>query len=136
MKEIITAIMIWVGANTHFDTNHPIPTVIFLPQEQLNSMYFKDNEHDPESLHGMYNKENDIIYLRDDWDRRDPWDLGVLTHEIVHYLQDINNMQFQCSREMERDSWPIQKEYLKSVHNFNWEYDKLWYIMISTCDQF
>jgi hypothetical protein len=136
MKEIVTAIMIWLGANTQFDTNHDIPTIIFLPQEKLNSMYFNDNDHDPESLHGMYNKKKNIIYLRDDWDRRDPWDLGVLTHEIVHYLQDMNEMRFACTREMERDAWPIQKDYLKKVHKFDWNYDQLWYIMISTCDQF
>ena len=35
MKEILTALMIWLGANTAFDTNHDIPKVLFLTQTQM-----------------------------------------------------------------------------------------------------
>lgn len=136
MKEILTALMIWLGANTPFNTNFDVPVVVFLPQEEMNSMYYKDNEHEPNSLHGMYDKENDIIYLSDDWDRREAWDMGVLVHEMVHYLQDMNEMKFACSAEMEKMAWPIQQFYLKKRHNFDWDYDKLWFTMISTCDPF
>ena len=106
MKEILTALMIWLGANTPFSTNFDIPVVMFLPQEEMNSMYYKDNEHEQKSLHGMYDQENDIIYLPDDWDRRSAWDMGVLVHEMVHYLQDMNEMKFACSAEMEKMAWP------------------------------
>ncbi len=133
MKEILTALMIWLGANTPFNTNFDVPVVVFLPQEEMNSMYYKDNEHEPNSLHGMYDKENDIIYLPDDWDRREAWDMGVLVHEMVHYLQDMNEMKFACSAEMEKMAWPIQQFYLKKRHNFDWDYDKLWFTMISNC---
>ena len=81
----------------------------------------------------MYDKENDIIYLPDDWDRRESWDMGVLVHEMVHYLQDMNEMKFACSAEMEKMAWPIQQFYLKKRHNFDWDYDKLWFTMISNC---
>ena len=133
MKEILTALMIWLGANTPFSTNFDIPVVMFLPQEEMNSMYYKDNEHEQKSLHGMYDQENDIIYLPDDWDRREAWDMGVLVHEMVHYLQDMNEMKFACSAEMEKMAWPIQQFYLKKRHNFDWDYDKLWFTMISNC---
>ena len=133
MKEILTALMIWLGANTPFNTNFDVPVVVFLPQEEMNTMYYKDNEHEPNSLHGMYDKENDIIYLPDDWDRREAWDMGVLVHEMVHYLQDMNEMKFACSAEMEKMAWPIQQFYLKKRHNFDWDYDKLWFTMISNC---
>ena len=133
MKEILTALMIWLGANTPFSTNFDIPVVMFLPQEEMNSMYYKDNEHEQKSLHGMYDQENDIIYLPDEWDRRSAWDMGVLVHEMVHYLQDMNEMKFACSAEMEKMAWPIQQFYLKKKHNFDWSYDKLWFTMISNC---
>lgn len=134
MQEILTAIIIWIGANTYFNTNHDIPMVIFLPQEKLNQMYYKETPHDGNSLHGLYDKDTDTIYLPDTWDRRKPWDLGVLLHETLHYLQDQNQMEFTCVREMERDVWPIQKDYLKRVHDFDWDYDELWYHMISSCE--
>ena len=133
MKEILTALMIWISANTYYNTDHPLPNVVFLPQEEMNKMYYKDNEHEPDSLHGMYDKEKDIIILPDTWDSRDAWSQGVLVHEMIHYYQDQNKMTYNCTQEMEKDAWPIQQFYLKKVQNYDWQYDQLWYIMISAC---
>ena len=133
MKEILTALMIWIGANSTLDTNHDIPVVLFLTQEQMEQMYYGDHERQKDSLHGLYNTEDNVIILPDTWDRRRPWDLGVLLHEMVHYLQDQNNMVFACMANMERDAWPLQKKYLTEVHSFEWNYDELWHHMISTC---
>ena len=134
MKEILTALMIWLGANTTLDTNHDIPKVVFLPQEKMEQMYYVDEpEKLPNELHGIYDTDSDTIILRDTWDRRKPWDMGVLVHEMVHYLQDMNSMDFQCTAQMEKDTWPIQQKYLKDQHDYDWEYDSLWYMVISSC---
>lgn len=134
MKEILTALMIWLGANTPLDTNHDVPEVLFLTQSQMESLFYKGENKMPNTLHGLYDKDSDTIILPDTWDRRKPWDLGVLLHEMVHYLQDQNNQKFNCVAEMERDSWPIQQKYLLEEHNYEWEYDGLWYAVISTCN--
>lgn len=133
MKEILTAMIIWLGANSNLDTNHDVPLVIFLPQDQLNHMYYKDSAHDGNKLHGLYDRDKDTIFLPDTWDRRRPWDLGVLLHEMMHYLQDQNEIKFSCVQEMERDVWPTQRKYLREVHDYEWEYDELWYWMVSNC---
>jgi len=134
MKEILTALMIWLGANTSFDTNHDIPNVLFLSQTQMEEMFYKGTDKMPNTLHGLYDTESDTIILPDTWDRRKAWDLGVLLHEMVHYLQDQNDMDFNCTAEMERESWPIQQRYLKEQHDYAWDYDGLWYAVISTCN--
>ena len=135
MKEILTALMIWLGANTAFDTNHDIPKVLFLTQTQMEELYYpEDQDKFPNQLHGLYDKQSDTIILPDTWDRRKPWDLGVLLHEMVHYLQDMNDHKFGCTAEMERDAWPIQQRYLKERHDYDWDYDGLWYAVISTCN--
>ena len=135
MKEILTALMIWLGANTSFNTNHDIPNVLFLTQSQMETLYYPEGEKKtPNQLHGLYDRESDTIILPETWDRRDPWDMAVLLHEMVHYLQDMNNIKFNCTAEMERDAWPIQQKYLKEQHDYVWEYDGLWYMVISTCN--
>jgi len=48
----------------------------------------------------------------------------------------MNNTQFECTAEMEKDAWPLQKKYLKEVHNYVWNYDILWYLVISDCGQY
>ena len=42
MKEILTALMIWLGANTGLDTNHDIPKVLFLSQDKMEQLYYVD----------------------------------------------------------------------------------------------
>ncbi len=133
MNGILTALMIWLGTNTPLSVNHELPNVMFLPQEKMEQMFYGDNDYEPEQLHGMYNKETDTIILPDDWNRNDPWDLGVLVHEMVHYLQDKNEMKYACTQEMEKLAWPIQQFYLKKVWNYDWDYDGLWFLVISSC---
>ena len=133
MKEILTALMIWIGANSNLDTNHDIPVVLFLTQEQMEHMYYGEHEHEKDSLHGLYDTDDNVIILLDTWDRRKPWDLGVLLHEMVHYLQDQNDIKFACMANMERDAWPLQQKYLSEKHGVDWQYDDLWHHMISTC---
>tara|TARA_Y100000748_G_C15325762_1_gene421966 strand:- start:305 stop:730 length:426 start_codon:yes stop_codon:yes gene_type:complete len=132
MKEIITALLIWIGANTTYNVDVPLPNVYFMDQTQMNHLYYKHHEPIGE-LHGFYNLEKDFIVLRDTWDRRDAWHLSVLLHELIHYVQDMNNIQYECNMEMEKDSWPLQKKYLLEVHNYRWEYDGLWHMMVSNC---
>lgn len=138
MKEILTALMIWLGANTPLDTNHDVPKILFLSQDKMEKLYYvQEQESNPNNkLHGLYDTDKDTILLLDTWDRRKPWDMGVLVHEMVHYLQDVNGIEFSCVNEMERDAWPIQKKYLKEMHDFEWNYDELWYFVISTCEDY
>ena len=45
----------------------------------------------------------------------------------------MNNVRFECVAEMEKEAWPLQQKYLKEVHEFDWQYDKLWYMTVSSC---
>ena len=98
----------------------------------MEQRYFGDIENHGD-LHAFYDMDKNTIILPDTWDRRRPWDLSVLLHEIVHYVQDQNRIQYNCTAEMEKDAWPIQQKYLTDQHDYVWEYDGLWYMVISTC---
>ena len=58
MKEIITALLIWIGANTTYNVDVPLPNVYFMDQTQMNHLYYKHHEPIGE-LHGFYNLEKD-----------------------------------------------------------------------------
>ena len=120
--------MIWVGANTDYKIDFPVPQV-----ERMNvimsQIIFPNYE-------GFYDYKKNIIYIRKGLDIDKAWTQGVLLHEVIHYLQDMNNAQFKCTAEMEKDAWPLQKKYLKEVHNYIWDYDILWYLVISDCGHY
>ena len=133
MKEIIMALMIWLGANTNFNVDVPEPKVLFVTQDQLEQAYYGGEKYEGVTLHGFYDTKLNLIILPDVWDRTDPWSISVLLHETIHYLQDVNQIKYSCVEEMEKDTWPLQKQYLKEEHNFDWDYDKLWHLLISNC---
>ncbi len=133
MKEIIMALMIWIGANTNYNIDVPKPTILFVTQDKMEEAYYGGEKYEGVTLHGLYDIKLDLIILPDTWDRTDPWSLSVLLHEVIHYLQDINQIDYDCVNQMEKDAWPLQKQYLKEQHNFDWDYDKLWHLLTSTC---
>ena len=128
MKELIISLMLWIGSNTDYNTDFPVPHVerMGIIMEEI---IFPNYE-------GFYDYKKNIIYIRRGLDIKDSWTQGVLLHEVIHYLQDMNNAQFECTAEMEKDAWPLQKKYLKEVHNYIWNYDILWYLVISDCGQY
>jgi len=128
MKELIMALMLWIGANTDYKVDFPVP--------QVKRMGIIMEEIIFPNYEGFYDYKKNIIYIRGGLDIKDPWTQGVLLHEVIHYLQDMNNAQFECTAEMEKDAWPLQKKYLKEVHNYIWNFDILWYLVISDCGQY
>jgi hypothetical protein len=133
MKEIIMALLIWIGANTDYNTDIPDPVVLFLTQDKMEKVYYGGETHSGTTLHGFYDTKLNLIVMPDTWDRNDPWNISILLHELIHYVQDMNEIEYRCMAEMEKDAWPLQKKYLKEEHNFDWEYDKLWHLLISAC---
>ena len=133
MKELLIALMLWIGANTNYNVNVPLPEIIRMDKAPLEYQYFQGDIPRDSDIHGFYNLKDKKIYIRGEYPLEHPWSQGLILHEVIHYLQDKNNIKFECVAEMEKDVWPLQKKYLKEVHNFDWDYDELWYKTVSSC---
>ena len=132
MKSVITAMLLWIGANTSYNVDLPHPEIVILSQSQLERQY--DDSKVYGELHGFYNAKNHTIYLPDTFNIHDAWQKGVLLHELIHYVQDQNNLAVKCYKEYEQEAYPLQKKYLLEMHGLNWKYDEMWYKLISTCN--
>ena len=133
MKELLIALMLWIGANTNYNVNVPLPEIIRMYKAPLEYQYFQGDIPRDSDIHGFYNLKDKKIYIRGEYPLEHPWSQGLILHEVIHYLQDMNNIKFECVAEMEKEVWPLQKKYLKEVHNFDWDYDELWYKTVSSC---
>ena len=133
MKELLIALMLWIGANTNYNVDVPLPEIIRMDKAPLEYQYFQGDIPRDSDIHGFYNLKDKKIYIRGEYPLEHPWSQGLILHEVMHYLQDMNNIKFECVAEMEKDVWPLQKKYLKEVHDFDWDYDELWYKTISSC---
>jgi hypothetical protein len=136
MKELITILLMWIGESTMYDVDIEHPNIVMMPPQELTEQYqatMMDKTNHIEELWAYYNTTNQTIYLRADFRQYDQWDKSILLHELLHHVQYHNKVQFQCINQMEEEAWPLQKKYLKEFHNIDWNYDMLWYLMISTC---
>ena len=138
MKELILSLFLFIAAETNYNTDLPYPEIVFLPKSELVEMYVGDSQKDytPTDLWAFYNLESKKIFLRDTWDLHNPWNKSILLHELIHYVQDMNGVKFPCTQAMEKESWPLQQKYLRQYHGIEWDYDALWFLMISTCPDF
>ena len=134
MKELLVALMLWIGANTNYNVDLSLPEVIRMDRAPLEYQYFQGKVPKNSDIHGFYNLKDKKIYIREEYSIDHAWAQGLLLHELLHYVQDMNKEVFQCVAEMEKEAWPLQQKYLKEVHEFIWDYDRMWYMTISSCD--
>ena len=136
MKTLIAFIMLWIGSETDYNTNIPHPKVLMVSESTLTKMYYGNKEAQDE-IHALYNTESDTIYIKDTFNLYNVFDKGVLMHEIMHYVHDINGAvgtKFDCMAQSEAEIYPLQKKYLLEVHGVKWEYDPMYLKVISSCD--
>jgi len=133
MKSVIAFMLLWIGANTDYNVDLPHPTVVMMTQTELEQRYGNDHGPGGGALKGFYSTKSNTIYINKDFDIHDPWKKSVLFHELMHYVQDQNGFTANCVQEWEKEVYPLQKKYMLEVHGLNWDYDPMWYKLISTC---
>ena len=78
MKTLILGLFLWIGAETDYNVNLPVPQVVKVSQTQLEEMYYGKSKKNDFKLHALYSRKKDIIYLSDSWNMYNAFDRGVL----------------------------------------------------------
>ena len=111
MKTLVAFILLWIGAETDYNTLIPHPAIKMVSQSSLNQMHFGDVVPDGE-IHALYDPSTDTIYLKDTFNMFNVFDKGVLMHELMHYVHDLNDAvgtKFDCMAQSEAEIYPLQK---------------------------
>lgn len=137
MKTLIAFLLLWIGSETNYNVNIPHPTVKMVSETTLEQMYYGDAKVE-DHVHALYDPKTDIIYVKDTFNMYNVFDKGILLHELIHYVQDVNGAiddKFRCWNEAEAEVYPLQQKYLLEVHGVKWEYDPMYLKIISSCDK-
>ena len=137
MKTVIAFLLLWIGTETNYNVDLPHPNIIMMSQHELNVKFYGGEKKGNGKLHAFYDPRNDTIYLNEEFDMHNPWDKGVLLHELLHYVIDMNGAvgkKFACMRETELEVYPLQEKYLLEVHGIVFEYDELYVKLQSACN--
>jgi hypothetical protein len=126
---ILTSIIKWLAANYDLPASQDLPRVEFTTPMKLVAMRYKgmmpagwreDAIRDPsvQAAHqrevvAIYNDKTRTIFLADGWTGVEPVERSVLVHEMVHHLQNLANLKYECPAAREKLAYEAQSDWLK-----------------------
>ena len=114
MDLLIAVIIMWLSFTFSLPKSHEHPAVRFLPAEALSDLrYGSIDAKRRREVVAAYDDSTRTIYLSDTWSSRDPADVSVLVHEMVHHLQNSAGLKYECPAAREQLAYNAQARWLK-----------------------
>ena len=130
LHTLLTEIVTWLSANFDLPAIQDHPSVKFVSPAKLASMRYDDKGFLPdrpretgvyepvEAAHqrevvALYDGTTRTIFLSNVWTGTTPADQSVLVHEMVHHLQNLGNLKFECPKAREKLAYIAQNQWLK-----------------------
>jgi hypothetical protein len=125
-KDLLDEIVSWLGSNFELPPAVDHPAIAFVSQSRLATMRAEDrafsrgftqdaggDEPDPRSVVALYDNNLKTIFLPDDWTGKLPANQSIMVHEMVHHLQNIAGLKFECPMAREKVAYMAQDKWLK-----------------------
>lgn len=124
MIELMTALLLWGSSFTGHPMPEELPRVVTLERCQMFHIAYPGKECPPADYHQqtMALHLNGVVYLRDTWKHDNLHDVAVLLHELVHYLQLNDGVEWgpmgmpRCKLEtLERPAYDAHLAFLEAA---------------------
>jgi len=125
MNALLTAIVIWLSANFDLPASYDYPKVELVPLTQIAALRYRGlvSNREPRALAeqprnpgldtlAVYDDAKKTIYLPERWTGSSPAELSVLVHEMVHHLQNVAKLKFECPQARETAAYAAQEKWL------------------------
>lgn len=116
------ALMAWISSQTGmvFDETK-LPEVKFTSSERMAILAYGEEEYrkmgkdQTFTFNALYNHETRTVYLRKNWNIKNPYHQGELLHELVHYMQIKNGglEKVQCVGNLEPQAYFLHEFWLR-----------------------
>jgi len=110
MLDLMLALMLWLETNTNYNIPDT-PPVEFVSREDLQKLTGGEIETFLEAV-AAFDLERKVIYLPEDFNYQNVLDQSRLLHEMVHWLQVVNNIPYRCKELCEPEAYTLQAKYL------------------------
>lgn len=127
MDFLLTAIVVWLSANSSIPANFNHPHIEYASPAHMIDMRLHGTHSAAQSTNvvgqipdvvAVYDDERHTIFLPEGWTGTTPAELSVLVHEMVHHLQNVNGQKFECPAAREKPAYLAQDQWLKQFgHN-------------------
>jgi hypothetical protein len=148
----LTKIATWLSTNFSLPGVQDLPRIELVPAARLASLRYKgllsdqwreSKVNDPAAradfqheVVAVYNDSTKTIFLSESWTGSTPAEQSVLVHEMVHHMQNLGKLKYECPRAREKLAYEAQNEWLK-IHGLEiekeFEIDMFMIIVFSAC---
>lgn len=120
----------WLSANFDLPSAPDLPEVRRVPEADLLAIRLGPSHPDlstcvadgcrhaalPELEHGivaLYHDATRTIFLPEGWTGTTPAEFSLLVHEMVHHLQNMGGLKYECAEVRERSAFAAQARWLE-----------------------
>jgi hypothetical protein len=142
----------WLAENFGLPATSDLPRVEFVPLMRLAAMRYKGALPDqwredsivdpsvqaayPREVLGIYDDRTKTVFLPDSWAGASPREVSVLVHEMVHHLQNLASLTYECPAAREKLAYQAQDRWLERFEQSletEFEIDKLTLFVAAGC---
>ena len=105
----LTSVVTWVSNTVGLPANYNLPTIERVSHMKLAAVFHGSQFVSPGRGLGVYDDDGRAILLTSEWTGSKPEDLSILIHKMVHHLQNVAGLQFQCAQEREKLAYIAQE---------------------------
>lgn len=107
---IVQGLEQWLDHASPYPARMEIPGIVFVDSDEAHTMRARSGRLGGR-LRGIYAATTATIYLVRPWSPRDPRDVSVLLHELVHHRQ-VTARHWYCDTAQEWDAYKLQERWL------------------------
>jgi hypothetical protein len=123
-EDLLDDIVAWLSSNFDLPAIKERPAIEFASRMELAKLRARDlassqgfigndGQVAQREVVALYNNNTRTILLPDDWAGTSPADQSVLVHEMVHHLQNLGNLKFDCLQAREKTAYLAQAKWLE-----------------------
>jgi Domain of unknown function (DUF6647) len=124
-EDLLDEIVTWLSSNFDLPAIKDHPAIELASKTKLATIHAEDranwqgltqaeeiNQSTQRRVVALYNIKSKTIFLPDDWMGKSPADQSVLVHEMVHHLQNLAELKFECPMAREKLAYLAQDKWL------------------------
>lgn len=117
---LLSALIGWIVAHSNLPHTQELPHIVRVSPERLAELLHRAPRltdaaitANADDLLSVYRDDEKTIYLREEWTGKTQAELSILVHELVHHLQAMGRVKFNCGQEREKLAFDMQDRWLK-----------------------
>lgn len=130
MQALLTVIVTWLSINFGLPAIYEHPNVEFASAGEMMAIRharavsrqpggaspqagLPAPEASGHDMQAIYDDQSRTVYLLEGWTGTSPAEVSVLVHEMVHHLQNVAGLRYNCAEDREKPAYRAQARWLE-----------------------